>query len=82
MRVTGRAHVDELHIVAFQQGAPVGFHPAEPVTPRGGLRRRLVPAAQRGQHRPQRQVERVRGGTPGLGVRRAHERIADHANAE
>ena len=82
VRVAGRAHVDQLHVVAFEQGAPVGFHPAEPVALRRHLRRRAVPAAQCGQHRTHRQVEGVRGGPPGLGVRRAHERVADHADAE
>jgi len=66
----------------LQQGAPVGLLVGEPVALGRGLRRRPVPAAQRGQHRPQRQVERVRGGAPGLRVRRAHERVADHAHAQ
>ncbi len=55
---------------------------AQPSRPRRGARRGRVPAAQHGHAGPQRQVEHVRRGPPGVRVGRAHERVAHHAHAE
>jgi hypothetical protein len=82
VRVAGRGDVDELDVVAGDQRPPVRLDrpPAEPLRrrPRGGL----VPAADGGEPRPQREVEGTAHRVPGERVGPAHERVADHADAD
>ncbi len=79
MRVAGRAHVDELHVVAVDAARASRFrHAAEP--------ERCAAASVAARSRPHSAASRGRSGrsnacgavAPGLGVRRAHERVADH----
>jgi hypothetical protein len=80
--VAGRADVDQLNVVAGDQRPPVGLGggPAEPTRRR--LRCRLVTAADGGEPGPQRDVEHPVDRVPGERVRPAHERVADHADAD
>ena len=80
--VPRRADVDQVDVVALEQTRPVrlGRLPAQ----LGGRERDPVgiAAAQRPQPGPERQVEEVRCGSPGLGVGGTHERMPDKSDAE
>ena len=78
--VAGGADVDDVDVVAGDEGAPVGFValPAELVRRRANPA--LVAAADRGQFEVG-QVEEVRSRSPCLRVHGSHERVTDHANS-
>ena len=79
--VAGGADVDEVDVVALDQGLPRGLGglPAEALG--GGATPAGVTAGDGGHPRTQRQVEEAGGGAPGLGVGGAHEGVAHHADA-
>ncbi len=80
--VAGGADVDEVDVVPLDEGTPVGLggSPAVPVGRRPyGV---PVPAADRGLHRVQRQVEDAARGAPALRVGGAHEGVAHHPHAQ
>ena len=66
----------------LDQGAPVGLGGRPAVAARRGRAPPPRPGRTARPAGPQRQVEDVRGGAPGLRVGRAHERVADHAHAQ
>jgi hypothetical protein len=81
VRVARRADVDKVHVVAAQEHPPVRLDraPAQPLGGGpGGVRRA---AAEGGHVDVVGQVEEAPRGAPRLGVRGAHEGVADHADA-
>jgi hypothetical protein len=82
VRVAGRAYVDQLHVVATEQPLPVGFGAAPAQLGRGGLHGVGVAAADHSHVRVEREVEEPARRAPGLRVGRAHEGVADHADAK
>ena len=80
--VAGGADVDEVDVVPFDQGAPVGLG-LRPAVPAGRRTHGVgVPATDHGQFGAQRQVEDAARGAPALGVGGAHEGVAHHADAQ
>jgi hypothetical protein len=82
MRVARRADVDDVHVVARDRGAPVGFR----VLPAESARRVVEPVARAASDDAQarcdaRRKERAHL-TPRVAVRASHERVADHRNAD
>ena len=76
------ADVHEVDVVAGDQPGPVGLGRLPAESP-GCLRHAGgVPAAEGAHPGPQRQVEEVWCGAPGLGMGSAHEGVPDHADAE
>ena len=81
--VAGGADVDEVDVVALDSAPPVGLdcspsRAARPPLPRAARSRpptTASPAAAAGRRNPA-------GGAPGLRVRGAHERVADHADPQ
>jgi hypothetical protein len=80
VRVTGRADVDEVDIVAFDEPTPVGLDGLPAVALGRSTHTLLVTAADRSQLGGQRQIEEPMSRAPGVRVRGAHEGVPHHSD--
>jgi hypothetical protein len=82
VRVSRRAHVDEIDVVAVEQILPASgeLGPAQPPRGRGGTR--TIAPRENAHDRLAGQVEEMWRSTPCLRMRRAHEGVADHPDPE
>ena len=83
MRIVGSAIVQHVDIVIGDQVAPVGVSALVAIAPRGCIDGAFVAARDRHQTRHgYRRIHHVGNGLEGVGVRFAHESIANHADAQ